>query len=68
MREQDEYIRILAYQLWEAEGRPEGKADKHWQEANILVAGTNNKNEKNPVTQTVQTPRGPIEPAQPDQT
>jgi len=26
-------IALRAQQLWEAEGRPEGKADDHWQQA-----------------------------------
>ena len=26
----DDEIRTRAYQLWEEEGRPEGRADQHW--------------------------------------
>ncbi len=26
-------IQVLAYQLWEAEGRPEGRQQHHWSEA-----------------------------------
>jgi hypothetical protein len=26
-------IAFLAYQLWESEGRPEGRSDEHWLEA-----------------------------------
>jgi hypothetical protein len=29
----EETIRALAYQLWELEGRPDGKADEHWHRA-----------------------------------
>jgi Protein of unknown function (DUF2934) len=27
----------IAYQLWEDEGRPEGKAEAHWQQACLVV-------------------------------
>jgi hypothetical protein len=27
----------IAYQLWEDEGRPEGKAEEHWQQACLVV-------------------------------
>ena len=33
----EERKRRLAYQLWEEEGRPEGRAEDHWQEACRLV-------------------------------
>ena len=29
----EEQIRIRAYQIWEAEGRPEGRHDHHWSQA-----------------------------------
>lgn len=28
---------IIAYQLWEDEGRPEGKAEEHWAQACLVV-------------------------------
>ena len=28
---------LIAYQLWEDEGCPEGKADDHWQQACLVV-------------------------------
>lgn len=28
-----ERVRLRAYELWEAEGRPEGRADDHWSQA-----------------------------------
>jgi hypothetical protein len=37
-REHQERIRRRAYQLWEQEGRPEGRADEHWDKAAELVA------------------------------
>ena len=31
-------IRERAYQIWEEEGRPEGKAEEHWEKARIIVS------------------------------
>jgi hypothetical protein len=33
----DEEIRLRAYQIWEEEGRPEGRAQAHWQRASDEV-------------------------------
>ena len=33
----DERIGALAYQLWEEEGRPEGKSEEHWFRACALI-------------------------------
>ena len=33
----DERITSLAHQMWEDEGRPEGKAEEHWARAAALV-------------------------------
>ena len=37
-QERRERIRRRAYQLWEQEGCPEGRADVHWDQATELVA------------------------------
>ncbi len=29
--------RLIAYQIWESEGRPEGKAEEHWERACLVV-------------------------------
>lgn len=29
----DQIIRDIAFAMWEAEGRPDGKADEHWKRA-----------------------------------
>jgi Protein of unknown function (DUF2934) len=29
----EDAIRTIAHDLWEAEGRPEGRAEQHWQRA-----------------------------------
>jgi Protein of unknown function (DUF2934) len=34
----DERIRAIAYELWEADGRPEGRAEEHWARAAELAA------------------------------
>ena len=40
MDEQDieRRIRERAYLLWESEGRPEGRAAQHWEQARMIVA------------------------------
>lgn len=35
--DQEERKRLIAYQLWEDEGRPEGKAEEHWDKACLVV-------------------------------
>ena len=37
-RNLDERIRMRAYEIWQREGRPEGRADAHWAMASKLVA------------------------------
>lgn len=34
----EDRIRARAHQLWEEDGRPEGRADVHWEKASELVA------------------------------
>jgi hypothetical protein len=38
----EERIRLLAYQIWEEEGQPEGKDEEHWQRASALVLAEEN--------------------------
>jgi hypothetical protein len=38
MSDLEKRIRERAYQLWEQEGCPEGRADAHWDKASELVA------------------------------
>ena len=33
----EEQKQAIAYQLWEDEGRPEGKAEAHWEQACLVV-------------------------------
>ncbi|WP_216599887.1 DUF2934 domain-containing protein [Sphingomonas sp. AP4-R1] len=37
---QDQKIRERAYQIWEAEGRPHGRHEQHWQDALREIATT----------------------------
>lgn len=34
----DDGIKVLAYHIWEREGRPDGRAEEHWSEAEREVA------------------------------
>jgi hypothetical protein len=42
MTDHEERIRMHAYRIWEEEGRPEGRAEAHWNMARDLVAGEDN--------------------------
>ncbi|MBI4310568.1 MAG: DUF2934 domain-containing protein [Chloroflexi bacterium] len=35
--EREEQVRVLAYRLWEEEGKPEGRALEHWLKAAQMV-------------------------------
>lgn len=39
MSNNEETIRQLAHQIWEAEGKPEGRAHSHWEKAINLATG-----------------------------
>lgn len=51
--EHSEQIRQLAYEIWEREGRPEGKESEHWQQAEREIrermAGNSAGREEEPV-------------------
>lgn len=34
---QENRIRILAYELWEKDGSPEGQADEYWDRARAMI-------------------------------
>ena len=38
MSDREDELRERAYYIWEAEGRPEGRAHVHWQMAEIAAA------------------------------
>lgn len=65
----EETIRKLVNQIWESEGRPNGQADRHWQQALTLAEGTNHAKEVGRQRSIDPSEaKGPIEPTQPDQT
>ena len=37
MENREERIRVKAYELWEAQGRPDDRAENHWAEAARLI-------------------------------
>ena len=37
-RDLEQRIRARAHQLWEQEGRPDGRADSHWEQAKAIIA------------------------------
>lgn len=41
MSADEQRIRDFAYQIWESEGRPTGKHDRHWEMARKLVEAEN---------------------------
>jgi hypothetical protein len=50
----DEMIRNKAYELWEADGKPEGSAEKNWFAAKALLQqsddqATSNRNQSPPI-------------------
>lgn len=40
MDDREERIRQRAHAIWEAEGRPEGRHEAHWQQARAEIEGT----------------------------
>lgn len=57
----DEKIRAKAHELWEAEGRPEGRSQSHWEQAKEIVAIKESFSDTlQPLAETVD---DPVEPA-----
>ncbi|MDP2357876.1 MAG: DUF2934 domain-containing protein [Beijerinckiaceae bacterium] len=65
-RDHTERVRERAYQIWLQEGRPENRADDHWDKASELVAIEDNYKDTlkpNPIEEYARLPQGePIEP------
>ncbi|MEN0036834.1 MAG: DUF2934 domain-containing protein [Cellvibrio sp.] len=69
MKSNEERIRELAYQMWEADGKPEGLSKAHWQHATEVVEEANRTDQRSPKKSIDPSEkRGSIEPEQPDQT
>lgn len=67
---EEDVIRRRAYEIWEREGRPEGRADAHWNMAREELAQAANQDtafEPNPIaTEGAHARRGqPVEPLEP---
>jgi len=45
MNDNREAIERKAYELWEAEGRPDGQHDLHWSRAEAMIAGAGSPSE-----------------------
>ena len=56
----DEKTRVLAYQLWERDGCPEGKDDEYWHAAEKLLRDEGEDRPDN--TPTTPTPIMPVPP------
>jgi hypothetical protein len=48
-RNEEQAIRERAYFIWEREGRPEGRAQDHWNHATIEIAGETNGRDDGPI-------------------
>jgi hypothetical protein len=67
MSDLENRIRERAYRLWEQEGRPEGRADTHWDKASELIAIEDNHSLATrpvPPPEADPNPPEPIEPMQ----
>lgn len=65
----EDRIRELAYQLWEADGKPEGKATTYWQHAVEIVEKAIKTGQQSPKKSIDPSEaKGATEPEQPDQT
>lgn len=45
----DDRIRQRAHQLWEEQGRPQGKQDEHWHQASLEAAQADDNPQQDPV-------------------
>lgn len=57
----EERIRARAHRLWEEEGRPEGRAHVHWEQARTLVAIEDDKSTLKPAEPPAAEPAGVME-------
>ncbi len=48
--DREKQIRELAYAFWEQEGRPEGRAERHWRSAEIAVEAVEPGDHHSPYT------------------
>ncbi|WP_110674568.1 MULTISPECIES: DUF2934 domain-containing protein [Salinicola] len=46
MSNREQRVRMLAYRIWESEGRPEGQGERHWAMAERIVEAENAREEE----------------------
>lgn len=70
MTSREQRVRMLAYRLWESEGRPEGQEARHWEMAERIVEAENAREEEQEWQGATDEP-SPLEgeepPAEPDE-
>lgn len=62
----EDRVRARAQEIWEEEGRPDGKAEEHWQRASEELRSQKNSSETAPATQSefsTSLPRGGTKPS-----
>ncbi|QXH53388.1 DUF2934 domain-containing protein [Pseudomonas fakonensis] len=55
-------IREFAYQIWESEGKPEGREEEHWDKARKLAEAEALAPKAPPRKKAVAKPKAPVEP------
>ena len=59
MKDKWQEIELLAYHIWEREGRPEGRAEDHWEQALTEWEALARRKTKAGATQTFKTTANP---------
>ncbi|WP_152045980.1 DUF2934 domain-containing protein [Aureimonas psammosilenae] len=61
MNDDEDRIRQEAHKLWEQEGRPDGRSERHWAEAREIIAlRDSNQTTLKPVQETLEEPAEPV--------
>src|SRR5689334_12089519 len=63
--DRDQRIRDRAYQIWEREGRPEGRHDEHWRRAAEEIEAEARPKAATAAKPAAQQPAAPTPPAEP---
>lgn len=63
--EREERIRARAHRIWEEQGRPEGRAEEHWREAERQESGSGGHADRLPAPDDRQTAGQDGPPADP---
>lgn len=58
----EDFIRERAYELWLADGKPEGRDKKHWEQAKALLNLTASPAVEDPQSPADETPAAPVNP------